>query len=55
MSGDGDTPLSASYALSGPFTVTGASVARYIIDLADWDKSKWITPLGSSGNQLSSH
>ena len=55
MSGDGDTPLSASYALSGPFTVTGASVARYIFDLADWDKSKWITPLGSSGNQLSSH
>ena len=55
MNGDGDTPLSASYALSGPFTVTGASVARYIFDLADWDKSKWITPLGSSGNQLSSH
>ena len=55
MSGDGDTPFSASYALSGPFTVTGASVARYIFDLDDWDKSKWITPLGSSGNQLSSH
>ena len=55
MSGDGDTPHSASYALSGPFTVTGASVARYIFDLSDWDNSKWITPLGSSGNQLSSH
>ena len=55
MSGDGDTPLSASYALPGPFTVTGASVARYIFDLSDWDNSKWITPLGSSGNPLSSH
>ena len=55
MSGDGDTPLSASYSLSGPFTVTGASVARYIFDLADWDNSKWITPLGSSGNPLSAH
>ena len=55
MSGDGDTPFSASYALPGPFTVTGASVARYIFDLSDWDNSKWITPLGSSGNPLSSH
>ena len=55
MSGDGDTPLSVSYALPGPFTVTGASVARYIFDLSDWDNSKWITPLGSSGNPLSSH
>ena len=55
MSGDGDTPHSSSYPLAGPFTVTGASVARYVFDLDDWDNSKWITPLGSSGNQTSPH
>ena len=33
----------------------GMSVARYIFDLADWDNSRWITPLGSSGHPGSPH
>lgn len=48
MGGDGDTIQAASYSLSG-FDVKGSSVARYAFDLADWDKSGWITPFGTSG------
>jgi penicillin amidase len=55
MSGDGDTPHSASYAASEPFDVTGTSVARYVFDLEDWSRSRWITPLGSSGHPGSPH
>ena len=55
MSGDGDTPHAATYSQSEPFTATGMSVARYIFDLADWDNSRWITPLGSSGHPGSPH
>ena len=55
MSGDGDTPHSASYASSEPFDVTGTSVARYVFDLEDWSRSRWITPLGSSGHPGSPH
>ena len=55
MSGDGDTPQSGSYSPGDPFTMTGMSAARYVFDLSDWDKSAWITPLGSSGHPASPH
>ena len=55
MSGDGDTPHSASYNAADPFTVTGTSVARYVFDAADWDNSRWVVPLGASGHPGSSH
>jgi penicillin amidase len=55
MGGDGDTPHSSSYAAAGPFTVTGTSAARYVFDTADWDNSRWIVPLGASGNPASPH
>ena len=55
MSGDGDTPQAASYAASQPFIVTGSSVARYVFDTSSWDNSRWIVPLGSSGNPGSPH
>jgi penicillin amidase len=55
MSGDSDTPLAASYALAQPFTVMGLSVARYVFDLSDWDKSRWVIPLGASGHPGSTH
>ena len=55
MSGDGDTPQSGSYSPGDPFTITGMSAARYVFDLSDWDKSAWITPLGSSGHPASPH
>jgi putative CocE/NonD family hydrolase len=55
MSGDGDTPHAASYSQSDPYTVTSTSVARYVWDTADWDNSRWIVPLGSSGHPGSRH
>jgi penicillin amidase len=55
MSGDGDTPHSASYNAGDPFTVTGTSVARYVFDASDWDNSRWVVPLGASGHPGSSH
>ena len=30
--------------------VVATSVARYFFDVSDWDNSKWIVPLGSSGH-----
>ena len=54
-SGDGDTPLQGGYSPADPATVTSLSVARYAYDLADWDKSLWAVPLGSSGHPGSKH
>jgi len=47
-SGDGDTPLAGSYDKN--FNVVAASVNRYAHDPSNWDNSRWIVPLGSSGN-----
>lgn len=55
LGGDFDTPLAGSYAPGGAFTIVGMSVARYVFDLADWDQSRWIVPLGSSGHPGSPH
>lgn len=57
VGGDGDTPNAMSYTgLTGVgFTVTNTSVARYCFDLADWDKSGWVVPLGASGHPGSAH
>jgi penicillin amidase len=55
MGGDGDTPFAASYSAAEPFTVVGASVARYVFDTGDWDNSGWIVPLGASGHPGSPH
>ena len=54
LGGDGDTPLASSYQ-HGNFDISGTSVARYIYDLNDWDKSLWIVPLGASGHPGSPH
>lgn len=48
MGGDGDTVQAASFGGAG-YQVTGTSVARYVFDLADWDRSGWVVPLGVSG------
>ena len=37
------------------FTLTNTSVARYCFDLADWDNSGWVVPLGASGHPGSTH
>jgi len=54
-SGDGETPLAGSYAPADFATVGGLSVLRYSFDLADWEKSLWAVPLGSSGHPGSKH
>jgi penicillin amidase len=55
MGGDGDTPHQANFRLGDPFDVAELSVARYVFDLSDWDKSAWVIPLGSSGHPGSPH
>ncbi|MCH7802241.1 MAG: CocE/NonD family hydrolase, partial [Chloroflexi bacterium] len=55
MSGDGDTPQAGSFPASDPYTMVGMSVARYVWDTADWDNSRWVVPLGSSGHAGSPH
>ena len=52
--GDGDTPLAGTFGLNS-FTVTGGSVNRYLMDPADWTRSRWIVPLGASGHPASPH
>lgn len=47
-SGDGDTPLAGSYDKN--YNVVAASVNRYAHDPSNWENSRWIVPLGSSGN-----
>ena len=34
---------------------TVTSVARYVFDLGDWERSAWIVPLGASGHPGSPH
>ena len=48
ISGDGDTPFAGSYDKN--FQVIAASVNRYTHDTSNWNNSRWIVPLGSSGN-----
>ncbi len=55
MGGDGDTPQAASYSMGQPFNITSTSVARYVFDTADWSRSAWVVPLGSSGHPGSPH
>ena len=53
--GDMDTVQASGYVpFEGLRTVTG-SVARYAFDLADWDQSAWVVPLGASGEPGSRH
>ena len=55
MAGEWDTVFSTAHAAGLGFGVTGASVARYVFDLADWDAGGWIVPLGASGECTSDH
>jgi len=55
VAGDGETVRASSYLPAAGYQVTGTSVARYVFDLGDWEKSAWIVPLGSSGHAGSSH
>ncbi len=55
MGGDSDTPQAAGIYPGVSFNVAGTSVARYIFDAGDWENSRWIVPLGSSGHPASNH
>jgi penicillin amidase len=55
MGGDSDTPQAAGIYPGVSFNVAGTSVARYIFDAGDWENSRWIVPLGSSGHPGSKH
>jgi penicillin amidase len=55
IGGDSDTVQAGSFIAGAGYGVTSTSVARYVFDLADWEQSAWIVPLGSSGHPGSSH
>jgi penicillin amidase len=55
VGGDGDTVQAASFIASAGYGVTSTSVARYCFDLADWERSGWVVPLGASGHPGSPH
>jgi penicillin amidase len=53
--GDGDTVrCGAVIPVSGDRMAAG-SVARYVFDLSDWDRSGWVVPHGVSGVRGSGH
>lgn len=55
VGGDGDTVQAASFIAAAGYAVSSTSVARYVFDLADWNRSAWVIPLGSSGHPGSPH
>jgi penicillin amidase len=55
MGGEWDTVMCAAHPAGHDFGVTSTSVARYVFDAADWDRSAWIVPLGASGDADSPH
>ena len=55
MAGDGDTVQAGGfYPLQTP-ACRLISVARYVFDLGDWERSTWIVPGGASGHPASAH
>jgi penicillin amidase len=55
MGGDGDTVLCGATVPGFSLRATMLSVARYVFDLADWERSRWVVPHGVSGDPESSH
>jgi penicillin G amidase len=53
--GDGDTVQAASISAGAGYTVGSSSVARFVFDLSDWQRSAWVVPLGASGHPGSPH
>jgi penicillin amidase len=52
--GDSTTPMHAGYRPTDFRTVAGASV-RIVMDVGDWDRSRWINAPGQSGDPRSPH
>jgi penicillin amidase len=55
MGGDGETVQAAEFVPAAGFQLMLTSVARYVFDLGDWERSAWIVPLGASGHPGSPH
>jgi penicillin amidase len=55
MSGDGDTVFQAGFVPGAGYALTLGSVARYVFDLGDWERSGWVVPHGTSGHAASPH
>jgi penicillin G amidase len=53
--GDMDTVQASSYAPAEGLRTVAASVARYAFDVADWDRSGWVVPLGAAGEPGTPH
>ena len=53
--GDADTPWAGPYSPADFAALGGMSVFRYAYDPADWERSLWAVPLGSSGHPGSAH
>jgi penicillin G amidase len=51
--GDNETVQATGWEVG--FGIQHGSVARYVFDLADWDRSLWVIPLGTSGDRASPH
>jgi penicillin G amidase len=55
MGGEWDTVMCAAHPAGHGYGVTSTSVARYVFAVGDWDDSRWIVPLGASGDPTSAH
>jgi penicillin amidase len=55
MGGEWDTVMCAAHPAGHGFGVSSTSVARYVFDAGDWERSAWIVPLGASGDPRSPH
>ncbi len=55
VGGEWDTVMCAAHPAGHGFEVSSTSVARYVFDLGDWDRSGWVVPLGASGDADSPH
>ena len=55
VGGEWDTVFSTAHPAGFGFTVTTASVARYVFDVGDRGSSRWVVPHGASGDPTSAH
>ena len=53
--GDMDTVQASPYIPTDALATVSGSVARYAFDLADWDRSGWVVPLGADGEPGAAH
>jgi penicillin amidase len=54
-SGDGSTVNTGILRFSDPFDQFGGTDSRMLIDLEDFDRSRWVNATGESGNPFSPH